>query len=340
MIRVSIIGATGYTGGELIKLLLRHPRVHISMLTSQSNAGKKISDIHVFLKGKCDIVCRKFQLDKLIHNSDVIFSCLPHGAVVEHAKHMLKGNKILIDLSADFRLKDAAEYKKWYMFTHKAQDLLSEAVYGLSELNRKNLKKAQLIANPGCYATACLLSLAPIIKSKSVVLDSIIIDAKSGVSGAGRKLNLLYHFAEANENVLAYKVAEHRHIPEIEQELSLLANHEVKITFVPHLIPLDRGIMVTCYTRLSKKMKADSIYKMYKDFYSGEPFIQVLPLGEFPTVKAVLNTNNCWIGLKLVEKTRELIIIGVLDNLLKGASGQAVQNMNIACGFQETVALL
>lgn len=340
MQRVSIIGATGYTGAELIKLLIRHPRVKLEWLTSENFAGKKISDVHTSLKGRCDIVCRKLDLDKVIHDSDIIFSCLPHGTIYENAGRILKARKKLIDLSADFRLKDPKQYKIWYKFSHTKTDLLKRASYGLSELYRDEIKKAHLVANPGCYSTASILALAPIVKKKAVVLNSIIIDAKSGVSGAGRKPGLAYHFPETNENMLAYKVAEHRHIPEIDQELSIKAGHAVNVTFVPHLIPVDRGILVTCYTRLSKNLKAKDIFEIYREYYAGEPFVRVLPEGEFPQVKSVVYSNNCWIGLQFVKKTRELIVIGVLDNLLKGASGQAVQNMNIVCGFPETVALL
>jgi len=340
MLRVSIIGASGYTGGELIKLLLRHPRVELSWLTSEKNAGKKISDVHMGLKGRCDLACRKLALKPLLAQSDLVFSCLPHGTVYAFADEIIKKKKRLIDLSADFRLKDPALYQSWYNFAHTGVPLLARAAYGLPERYRSTIKKARLVANPGCYATASLLALLPVVAGRWIEPYSIIIDAKSGVSGAGRKPHLTFHFPEANENIIAYKVAEHRHTPEIEQELGQAGVRGVRITFVPHLIPVDRGIMVTCYTRLKKKMSVDAVYERYTAFYQGMPFIHLLPPGEFPPLKAVVNTNYFWLGMRVVEQTRELIVVGVIDNLLKGASGQAVQNMNIMCGFAETTALL
>jgi len=247
--------------------------------------------------------------------------------------------KKIVDLSADFRLKDSLVYEEWYKTPHKEKKLLKEAVYGLPELNRDEIKRAHLVANPGCYPTAIILALAPALKNNLIKEDNIIIDAKSGVSGAGRTLSLMTHFPEINENLLAYKVEGHRHLPEMDQELSILAQKRVKIIFVPHLVPLNRGIFATCYTSLRHPLRYEEVRQVYKDFYQEEPFIEILDEGKFPQIKEVSGSNRCRIGLMVDKEKKHLLIISVLDNLVKGASGQAVQNMNIMCNFEEKMGL-
>ncbi|MFH1380165.1 MAG: N-acetyl-gamma-glutamyl-phosphate reductase [bacterium] len=339
MIRVSVVGATGYTGGELIKILLKHPQVKLVHVTSESYAGKHISSVHQWLKGRCDMVCEPFKVTAVASDTDIAFLCLPHGASFLPAAELLsKGNKV-IDLSADYRLKDAKLYKKWYSLNHPEPKLLKKAVYGLPELWHEKIQSAHLIANPGCYATACILALAPLMHKKIAKTQMVIADAKSGVSGAGKKLNLMYHYAEANENLTAYSVGSHRHMPEIEQELSFISGKKVLVSFTPHLIPMNRGILATCYVTLAKKIKQDDLITHFRDFYAKSPFVVVLPSGEYPETKNVSHTNFCHIGVHVDQEKKTAIIISAIDNLIKGASGQAVQNMNIMCGFNEAEGL-
>ena len=335
--KVSIIGATGYTGVELVKILLKHPEVEIEMITSQSFAGKKISGIYPWLS--TDLVCQSLDVEKIVSFSSFIFTALPHGASMEVVGKLYSRRKRIVDLSADFRLTNPRVYENWYGVTHKKKDLLKQAVYGLPELYREKIKEARLVANPGCYPTSAILPLAPLLRHDLIKEDSIIVDSKSGVTGAGRKLSLKTHFPEVNENLSAYQVGCHRHIPEIEQELAKLAQKEVKITFVPHLVPLNRGILSTCYAGLKDSLKPKDLVKVFEDFYREEPFVEILSQGCFPQVKDVVNSNRCQIGLTIDEKKSTVIIISTIDNLGKGASSQAVQNMNIMCGFEETMGL-
>lgn len=335
--KVSIIGATGYTGAELVKILLRHPEVEIETITSQSFAGKKISEVYPWLS--TDLVCQSLNVEKIASFSSFIFTALPHGTSMEVvAKLYLRGKRI-VDLSADFRLTNPLVYEEWYGVVHKKKDLLKQVVYGLPELYRGKIKGTRLVANPGCYPTSALLSLAPLLHHGLIKEDSIIVDSKSGVTGVGRKLSLKTHFPEVNENLSAYQVGCHRHIPEIEQELAKLAQKDVKITFVPHLVPLNRGILSTCYASLKDSPQRKDLVKAFEDFYKEEPFVEILPQGCFPQVKDVVNSNRCQIGLMVDEKRRRVIIVSTIDNLGKGASSQAVQNMNIMCGFEETMGL-
>jgi N-acetyl-gamma-glutamyl-phosphate reductase len=336
-LKVSIIGATGYTGAELVKILLRHPRVEIETITSQSFAGKKISEVYPWLS--TDLVCQSLDVERIVSFSSFIFLALPHGASMEVVRKLYLRRKRIVDLSADFRLESPLVYEKWYGVAHKKKDLLKQAIYGLPELYREKIKGARLVANPGCYPTSTILSLAPLLKFDLIKEDSIIVDSKSGVTGAGRKLTLKTHFPEVNENLSAYQVGCHRHIPEIEQELTKLAEKEVRITFVPHLVPLNRGILSTCYAGLKDPLKPKDLAKAFEDFYREEPFVEILPQGCFPQVKDVVNSNRCRIGLMVDEKKRQVIVISTIDNLGKGASSQAVQNMNIMCGFEETMGL-
>jgi len=338
-LKVGILGVTGYTGEELIKLLIRHPQVELKCLSTRSNPGKKIQEIYLYLAGKIDLACDSYSAKKICEKCDFVFLALPHAASMDIVPELLKRGLKVVDLSADYRFKDRDIYEKWYAVKHKDKLNLSTAVYGLTELERKFIKKTKLVANPGCYPTAAILALAPLLKNKLIKLDDIIIDAKSGFSGAGRNSSLDYLQGVRN-NFKAYAVNKHRHIPEIEEKLSKIAGKKVKIDFVAHLLPLERGILETIYVKKAKgfKLQASSLNDMYKKFYKNEPFVKILNEGEFPQIKNVVNTNVCEIGI--IENGNTIAIISVIDNLLKGASGQAVQNMNVMCGFNEKEGLV
>jgi len=336
-VKVSVIGATGYTGAELVRILSRHPEVELVSITSQTFAGKKISEIYPFLS--TDLVCEELDVDKIASSSSFVFTALPHKTSMEIVGELYLRGKRVVDLSADFRLKDPALYEKWYGVSHSKRKLLPEAVYGLPELYRERITEARLVANPGCYPTSIILALAPLLKGHLIGEESIIVDAKSGVTGAGRKLTLATHFPEINENLYPYKVEGHRHLPEMEQELSRLAGTQVKVTFVPHLAPLNRGILSTCYASLKGHTKVEKILRIYQDFYKDEPFVEILERGKVPRITDVATSNRCRIGLAVDERANRIIVLSAIDNLGKGASGQAVQNMNIMCGFKEDEGL-
>ncbi|MBC7326127.1 MAG: N-acetyl-gamma-glutamyl-phosphate reductase, partial [Moorella sp. (in: Bacteria)] len=270
---------------------------------------------------------------------DVIFVSLPHGHAMALAPEIVGRGKIFIDLGADFRFRNPDIYEKWYRVTHTARALAAEATYGLPEIYREEIRTARLVANPGCYPTSVILGLAPLLKKGLVAPDSIIIDSKSGVSGAGRGLSLNTHYCEVNENIKAYGVASHRHTPEIEQELSLLAGQEVVVSFTPHLTPMTRGILSTIYARLTRPVGQEEVINVYKDFYFREPFVRVLPAGTLPATKMVVGSNHCDLGLVVDNRTGRIIVVAAIDNLIKGASGQAVQNMNIILGFPEDTGI-
>lgn len=339
MIKVGIVGATGYTGVELLKILLHHPQVKITLATSEKYAGKKVSEVFAFFYGQTDLALEELDSPSIQKKCDFVFSCLPHKSAMTHVPVWIKAGLKVVDLSADFRFESPDIYEKWYE-KHTAPELLKKAVYGLPELYRDKIKKSQLVGNPGCYPTGALLSLVPFIKSGSLDLETIIIDSKSGVSGAGRSAVVESLYAEVNESVHAYKVGNHRHMPEIEKELSLAAGREVVISFTPHLIPMDRGILSTIYAKVIQKMTTGAALKILSDFYKNEPFVKILPEGILPRTKDVFGTNNCQIGALHDPRTNRLILVSAIDNLMKGASSQAIQNMNLMCGFEETLALL
>lgn len=338
-IRAGIIGATGYTGVELVRILSRHPGVELVGLTTKSYAGMTLHEVYPHLYKYNDITCEELNLPELLDLSDVVFVALPHGHAMPVALEAARRGKKVIDLGADFRLADYRVYEKWYKVEHTAKELLSEAVYGLPELNREKIKGAWLVANPGCYPTSVILGLAPLLKRGLVDTGSIIIDSKSGVSGAGRGLSLGSHFCEVNENFKAYKVAAHRHTPEIEQELGKLAGKDITVSFTPHLLPVTRGILSTIYAKLAEPLGNEEARKIYLDYYKDEFFVRVLPGGVLPQTKWVAGTNHCDIGVTVDSRTGRVIVISAIDNVVKGASGQAVQNMNIACGLPEETAL-
>lgn len=339
MFKIGIIGATGYTGQELTEMLCEHPVVKITYLSAKTTETQNISKLFSSLAGKINLPCGELKIDEAVKLTDIVFLSVPHTVAMELAPKFLKTDKKIIDLSADYRLKNVKTYQKWYGEKHKNPQLLSQAVYGLPELYRDKIKKAQLVAAPGCYPTAVILGLSPLVQRDYISTENIIIDAKSGVTGAGRKPSAPLLFGEVNENVKPYKVNEHQHMCEIEQELSRLTKNKVGITFVPHLLPLNRGIMATMYAKFKRPITPLKAVDVYKDFYRNEPFVRILDYGTMPQIKDVYKTNYCHIGIKISEETKTGIIVSVIDNLGKGAAHQAIQDMNIMCGFVETLGL-
>ena len=339
MVKVSIAGASGYTGLELIRLLVGHPGVELTVLTSETFQGQNIAEVFPSLNGIVDLELRPLD-NNIAKDCQVLFLALPHTMAMSKLPDYLQSDCKIIDLSADYRLKDPKAYTDWYSVTHTNPELLEKAVYGLPELHRQAIQSAQLVANPGCYPTSVVLALAPLLKTDWVDLGSIISDSKSGVSGAGRKPSLTSHFAEVNEGISPYGLADHRHTPEMEQELSALAGKSVRLTFSPHLVPMTRGMLSTVYINLNQAITDEKLVEHYRSFYKGENFIRVLNPGKFASSHHVLSSNFCDIGLKVDSRNQRLIITSALDNLIKGASGQAVQNMNIMLGLDEKTGLM
>ena len=337
MINVSIIGATGYAGAELLRLLINHPKVNIACISSQSFEGKNICEIYPAYSKFIDKICDNQSI--AVDCADIIFAALPHGLSESLAAECHSKNKIFIDLGADFRLHDEAEYKEWYGLDYNEKNLHKDAVYALPELYREQIKGKKIIGNPGCYPTSVALALAPAISSGIVSDQNIIIDSKSGVTGAGRGLTLETHFTECNESFGPYKAAVHRHTPEIEQTLSDLFNKKVTVTFVPHLLPVNRGILSTVYVKLLKEISEDEVRSIYTNFYKDDFFVRILDKGGYANIKTVKCSNFCDISVHLDARTNTLILASAIDNMVKGAAGQAVQNMNIICGFDEKEGL-
>jgi N-acetyl-gamma-glutamyl-phosphate reductase len=329
--KVGIINVTGYTGAELARLLHQHPEVELTSVTGRSAAGKKLGDVFPHLAGL------GLTIDAKLGEVEFAFSAMPHKESAKEVIPLLNKGVKVVDISADFRLKDAKEYKQWYGFTHPAPKLLADAVYGLTELYRAKISSARLIANPGCYPTGAILALAPALKAKIIEPD-IIIDSKSGLSGAGRTLHLRTHFTEANEDASAYALEGHRHLPEITQELSLLyGGKQLPVSFIPHLVPMTRGILTSCYAKLAAGKKEKQLKELYLDFYKDEPFVRVVDSP--PHTKHTLGNNFCLIYPTIDPRTGRFIVISAIDNLVKGGSGQAVQNMNLMLGLPETTGL-
>lgn len=335
-IKVGIIGATGYAGVELLRLLLSHPEVSIAALSSVSFEGKPISEVYPAFFSLCDTTL--LSEDAVIEKSDVVFASLPHGLSEPLAEKVLSGGKLFIDLGADFRLSKESDYTQWYGLPYKLPKLHKSAVYGLSELFSESIRGARLIANPGCYPTSIALGLAPALKAGLLDTGSIVIDSKSGVTGAGRSLSQNTHYPDCNETFAPYKIAEHRHTPEIEETLSILSGSAVKVTFVPHLLPVNRGIVSTIYATL--KGSGENLHTLYCDFYKERPFVRVLEPGKIAGIKNVRCSNYCDISLHLDPRTNRLIVVSTIDNMVKGAAGQAIQNMNLALSLPETTGLL
>ena len=336
MIKVGIIGGTGYTGVELLRLLAQHPQVELKVITSRGEAGKPVADMFPNLRGRVTLAFSEPD-EKALAACDVVFSATPNGVAMTHARALLKAGVKLIDLAADFRLKDPALWEKWYGMPHASPELLAEAVYGLPEVNREQIRKARLIANPGCYPTAVQLGFLPLVEKGLVDVSHLIADAKSGVSGAGRKAEVHTLFSEASDNFKAYAVPGHRHLPEIVQGLTAAAGKPVGLTFVPHLTPMIRGIHATLYARLTDP--ALDVQALYQSRYAGEPFVDVLPPKSHPDTRSVRAANTCRIALHRPQQGDTVVILSVIDNLVKGAAGQAVQNMNLLFGLPETTGL-
>lgn len=339
MIRAGVLGATGYAGIECVRLLAMHKEVLITKLFSHSHAGKSISDIYPNLRGVVDIICEELDEDVVVANCDVVFCALPHGVSKVVVPSLYNKGLKVIDLSGDFRYNDANVYKEWYGEEHPIPELLKESVYGLPEFNRADIAKTRLVGNPGCYTTCSITALAPLVANKIIDNKSIIIDAKSGVTGAGRSASIDYNFCEITESMKAYKIATHRHTSEIEQELSIIGEDDIKLSFTPHLVPMKRGILATCYANLTQKVNTKELVEIYKAFYSGEFFIRVLDAGKLPQTNAVAGSNFVDIGLVVDERLNRVIVVCAIDNLIKGAAGQAVQNMNILFGLDEKIGL-
>jgi N-acetyl-gamma-glutamyl-phosphate reductase len=335
--KIGIVGATGYTGVELLRLLATHPDVEISYVTSRSNAGSRVDAMFPNLRGFIDLEFSDPSTDALAQ-CDLVFFATPNGVAMKHVPALLEAGTKVIDLAADFRIKDLDVWSKWYGMEHACPDLVAEAVYGMPELNRDLVKGANLVANPGCYPTAVTLGLKPLVDADLIDLENIIADTKSGISGAGRQANVGTLLSEAGESFKAYAVPGHRHQPEIAQTLSLLADTKVDLTFVPHLLPIIRGIHATLYAK-SKEASQISLQALYENTYKDEPFVDVMPVGSHPETRSVKTSNMCRIAIHK-PSDKQIVVLSVIDNLVKGAAGQAIQNMNLMLGLDETTGLM
>jgi N-acetyl-gamma-glutamyl-phosphate reductase len=339
MIKAGIVGGTGYTGVELLRLLAQHPQVELKAITSRKEAGTPVARLFPSLRGRVELAFSEPSA-RALAGCDVVFFATPNGVAMTEARALLDSGARIVDLSADFRIKDVAEWERWYKTKHAAPELVREAVYGLPEMNREQLRGARLVANPGCYPTSVQLGFLPLVEAGVVDLDHLIADAKSGVSGAGRKAELALSFSEASDNFAAYNVPGHRHWPEIRQGLAQAAKREVGLVFTAHLTPLIRGIHATLYARVTKDL---DFQQLFEKRYAGEPFVDVMPAGSHPDTRSVRAANTCRIAVhrppESTKRSDTLVVLSVIDNLVKGASGQAVQNMNLMFGFPEAAGL-
>lgn len=335
MIKVGIVGGTGYTGVELLRLLSAHPEIKLEVITSRSEAGMAVCDLFPSLRGHIDLIFQNPELD-LLATCDVVFFATPHTVAMELVPELIAKGIRVIDLSADFRLKDCVQWQQWYNTQHTCPELIDLAVYGLPEVNREAIKSAQLIAVPGCYPTATQLGFLPLLEQEIIDPTHLIADAKSGVSGAGRKASIGALLAESSESMKAYSVSGHRHLPEIEQGLSLAAGQTINLTFVPHLTPMIRGIHATLYATIKKQVDLQTLFEQR---YADEPFVDILPKGSHPETRSVKSSNMCRIAVHQPQNSDTVVVLSVIDNLVKGASGQAIQNMNIMFGFEESLAI-
>lgn len=339
MIKVGIIGATGYTGVELVRILSAHPEAEIVGMSSHSHAGEAFHHIYPDKTSIMEELLESQNPKEMFGKADVVFVALPHGHAVTVAREGLLQGKPMIDLGADFRFKEKEVYEKWYKVEHTGQDILGKARYCLPEINRKEIPGTKLVGNPGCYPTSAILGLSPLLRLGWIDPKSIIIDSKSGTSGSGRKLALGSHFCEVNDSIKAYGIATHRHTPEIEEQLSKVAKQEVMVNFTPHLVPMTRGILSTMVANLTQDVSQETLREAYLESYQKEPFVQLLQEGVFPNTKWVYGSNQCHIQIQKDDRTGRVIVVSAIDNLVKGASGQAVQNMNLLFGLEETMGL-
>lgn len=339
MIKVGIIGATGYAGGELVRLLMGHREAEVVWYGSRSYIDKKYYEVYQNMFQIVDAVCMDDNMEELANQVDVIFTATPQGLCASLVNEEILNKVKIIDLSADFRIKDVKVYEEWYKLEHKSPQFIEEAVYGLCEINREEVKKARLVANPGCYTTCSILTIYPLVKEGLIDTSTIIVDAKSGTSGAGRGAKVDNLFCEVNENMKAYGVATHRHTPEIEEQLGYAAGEELRISFTPHLVPMNRGILATAYATLKPGVTDEQIRAAYDKYYAKEKFVRVLDQGICPQTKWVEGSNYVDVNFKTDARTNRVIMMGAIDNLVKGAAGQAVQNMNLMFGLEETMGL-
>ena len=339
MIKVGIIGATGYAGGELVRLLLGHKNAEIKWYGSRSYIDKKYYEVYQNMFELVEDTCLDDNMAELADQVDVIFTATPQGLCASMVNEEILSKVKIIDLSADFRIKDVKIYEEWYKISHKAPEFIHEAVYGLCEINREDIKKARLVANPGCYTTCSILTCYPLVKGGLIDPDTLIIDAKSGTSGAGRGAKVDNLFCEVNENMKAYSVGNHRHTPEIEEQLGYAAGKKITLSFTPHLVPMNRGILATAYASLTKQVSYEEVKEIYDKYYKKEKFIRVLDKDMYPQTKWVEGSNYVDINFKIDPRTNRIIMIGAIDNLVKGAAGQAVQNMNLMFGLEEAQGL-
>jgi N-acetyl-gamma-glutamyl-phosphate reductase len=347
-VKVAVIGASGYTGGELLRLLSGHPKMTIAAVTSEQSAGKPVSAMFPSLASVVPLSFEALAPESIAKKVDAVFLALPHTKSLQPVAACMAAGKHVVDLSADYRLKDPAVYETWYQARHDHQDLLKQAIYGLPEFHREAIKKARLVASPGCYPTAAILQLAPLVAKGLIHHDTIVIDAKSGISGAGRSPALPYHFPEAHESIEAYKIGQHRHIPEIEQELTLLSSQHGKakgaaknltVAFTPHLVPMNRGILSTAYCRLVEPMPLEQLRTLYKDYYKGERFIRIHDGDVSANPRHVRGSNFCDLSVFADTRAGWIVTVAALDNLIKGAAGQAIQAMNLMLGFPEEMGI-
>lgn len=339
MIKAGIIGATGYAGGELVRILSGHPDVEIVWYGSRSYIDQKYADVYRNMFRIVDAACMDDNMEELAEEADVIFTATPQGFCASVISEEILSRTRIVDLSADFRIKDVKTYEKWYGIEHKSPQFIEEAVYGLCEVNREDVKSARLVANPGCYTTCSILTAYPLSKEGLIDMNTLIVDAKSGTSGAGRGAKVPNLFCEVNENMKAYGVTTHRHTPEIEEQLSYASGEPVMINFTPHLVPMNRGILATEYASLKEKVTAEEVMAIYQKYYGNEYFIRLLGAGACPETKWVEGSNFVDIGFQIDERTNRIVMMGAIDNLVKGAAGQAVQNMNLMFGLPEQEGL-
>ena len=336
--KVAVVGASGYTGVELLRLLVRHPQVELCSITSRQYDGMDIAQVFPSLAGLVSLPCSQIDVQKIGQDADLVFTALPHKTAMDVVPGFLDQGCKVVDLSADYRLHDVAVYESWYQ-KHTSPELLKEAVYGLVELYRDDIVAARLVANPGCYPTSVALALTPLLREGLIDHRSLVVDSKSGTSGAGRSAKTGSLFCEVNEGFKAYSVGNHRHTPEIEQTLSEQAGEPVMVNFTPHLLPVNRGILTTCYAQLSDGVDGEQLNALYEGFYADQPFVRLFPGGQLPNVAFVRGSNYADLGFVVDERTRRVIVVSAIDNLVKGAAGQAVQNMNVMAGYDETLGL-